>query len=102
MRGGKGRRGERRRSPDRRRRRSPERRRRRSPERRRRSPERRRRNGGEERRRWSGGEERRRWSGGEVEWRRCAQPYIRHTNGAPWAGALLVTFFFTFLTYFEF
>ena len=54
--------------------------------------EERREDGVEERRRWSGGEARRRWSGGEVEWRRCAQPYIRHSNGAPWAGVPLVIF----------
>ena len=49
-----------------------------------------------EERREDGVEERRRWSGGEVEWRRCAQPYIRHSNGAPWAGAPLLTFFYFF------
>ena len=30
----------------------------------------------------------------EVRRRGHAQPYIRHTNGAPWAGAPLVTFLF--------
>ena len=54
-----------------------------------------------EERREDGVEERRRWSGGEVECRRCAQPYIRHSNGTRWAAAPLLTFFI-FLIYFEF
>ena len=32
----------------------------------------------------------------EVRRRGHAQPYIRHSNGAPWAGAPLLTFFYFF------